>query len=325
LAYIYSEDLIVARDEVEISYWQERAAEFGDKASMKKSALNYFEGKGSPRNRGKALYWLESFQSHPAPIDRNSVYFPGEYEAHMTVQSVLPEDYSILLLSADLMSEVGWSGSNPKMAKALYEKLVSKGSFGATLRLAKVHLAEEMKGSSARKGVDLLKKLYERNKDATFVGKIKYAAEASYLMSQCYAKGTGVKSSETRYVNWLEISAASGFQIAQYELGTMYANGDGVAVNLIKGHELLLRAAKRGDVKSQLYLARTNLNEPVQTLREDRIVDWLKALVDSGSGEARMLLRKYGIKYKEPTWERKAPEEKDENEKWNPWIPVKAA
>ena len=324
LAGIYEEGLVVDRDEVEIAFWQERAAEMGDKQAMKQTAFNYFKGRGSPRNRGKAANWLAAYQSHPKPTELGDLYFMNEYEEHSVVKSLLPEDFSALIMSADLMAEEGWSGSNLEEARAIYERLSAKGSMGAKLRLAHLHLSEGSKSRNAKRGLQILKSLYAKNKSESYPGKLRYAKESAYLISQCYADGLGVKASVSKQLNWLESSAKLGHLKAQYELGVMLANGDKVTRDRNRGAQWLLSSARAGNAESQLHLARMHLESPVSSLENDAVINWLKALVDSGSGEARLLLRKYGVKYKETEPERGGPKPGEEEE-INPWAPVKAA
>lgn len=85
----------------------------------------------------------------------------------------------------------------------------------------------------------------------------------------------------------------------------------------------LLKAAEHGDSRSKLAIARLNLVKPHANVADAVVIDWLKALVDEGSGEARLLLRQYGVQYKESEL-RKAPPGK-EKEPVDPWAPVAVA
>ncbi|MBK1877888.1 tetratricopeptide repeat protein [Pelagicoccus mobilis] len=323
LANIYRENLLVDQDLVEVAYWFERAAELGDKMAMRETALNYFLGRGHPRNRGKAAQWLEMYLVHPAPITTAALYFPGEYETNAVLEKFRPDDYSAMLMSADLMAEKEWSGTNRKEARKLYESMASKGAQGAKLRLARMYRDDDSSSKDAKRAISYFKSLYDGNHDESYEGMRHFAAEAAYELSVCYADGYGVKASESQRVHWLEESARLDKVEAQFELGSLLAAQTESSATRSAGTNWLLKAAEHGDHRSQLAIARLNLESPVANVAKGVVVDWLKALVDDGSGEARVLLRKYGVRYKEI--ERRQPSPQKEEKPVDPWAPIGAA
>ena len=55
-------------------------------------------------------------------------------------------------------------------------------------------------------------------------------------------------------IEWYEKAAEQGHAEAQYNLGNMYHQGDGVDVNYKKAIELYKKAAKQGDAMAQYNL-----------------------------------------------------------------------
>ncbi|HCR04830.1 MAG TPA: hypothetical protein DIU18_06550, partial [Gemmatimonadetes bacterium] len=54
------------------------------------------------------------------------------------------------------------------------------------------------------------------------------SAPAQYNLGVIYSDGDGVPEDDVAAVHWYQLSAKQGFPAAQYNLGVMYDNGDGV-------------------------------------------------------------------------------------------------
>ena len=324
LARIYEEGFLAERDPVEVAYWQEKAAEMGNRPAMKLTALNYYYGEGIPKNRGKASFWIGEYINHQGPMDSSKLTLKDEYESYELVQKFLPKDYSSLIVQADLMSDPNWSGYDPDGAYETLKELAGKGFFGARYRLADLYANHEFAKASAKKGYAMFKDLYDDNRNADLEVRRSYAAKASYQLFNCTLKGIGVRASESKALKLLEVSAEAGYAISQYELGKRLVAGEGVASSFDEGARWLLQAAMQGHVGSRGELARLNLDRPIANLDQDTIISWLKEQVDAGSGEARTLLRRYGVDYKEPRPRRVAPRD-DEPRERDPFAPIEAA
>ena len=137
-------------------------------------------------------------------------------------------------------------------------------------------------------------------------------------------EGVGTRPSESKGLKWLEVSAESGYLVSQYEWGKRLVEGDGVHENLGEGIRWLIEAAKQGHLEARGELARLNLDRPIANLDEDTIIAWLKEWVDAGSGEARLLLREYGIEYKVPVRAPRAPDDGNKPD-LDPYAPIEAA
>lgn len=323
MSRVYEEGFLADFDAVEVAYWQEKAAELGNRYSMKLTALNYFYGKGIPKNRGKAAFWISEYMDHPGPVDTSHLTLEGEYERFALVQKLLPQDYSATIVYADLLADSSWSGYDPENAYSIYKELSSKGFLGARYRLAALHAEGRFPKASSKKAYSLYKSLYDDNRNADLAVRRDYAAQAAYKLFQCALDGVGTRASESKAVKWLEVSAAAGYAPSQYELGKRLVGGEGIAEDFDRGVGWLLGAAKQGHVESRGELARLNLDRPIADLAPETIIVWLKEWVDAGSGEARRLLRKYGIEYKVPVRRPRSPSDKKKRE-YDPYAPLEA-
>ncbi len=324
MAHIYNEGLLVDYDAVEAGYWMEKAAELGNRNAMKLTAFNYHYGKGIPKNRGKAAFWISEYLNHPGPMDTSRLMVDGEYENIALAQKIFPKDYAAMIVYSDLMTDTHWSGYDPEEAYKIYSDLAPIGFYGARFRLADLHANHAFSKASPKKAFNLYKSLYEENKQADLKVLRAYAAQAAYYLNRCYADGVGVRTSASKALKWLEVSAESGYAISQYEMGVRQIAGDDPKLDLEEGIRWLIAAANQGHEQSHVELAKLNLERPIPDLDQETIIAWLKDLVDSGSGEARSLLKKYGIEYKTPLRKRAVPGDEKKEDR-DPYTPIKAA
>ena len=322
LARIYEEGFLAESDAVEVAYWQEKAAEMGNRVSMKRTALNYYYGKGIPKNRGKASFWISEYLNHAGPLDASQLTLDGEYESHERVQSLLPQDYSALIVYADLMADTAWSGYDPNEAYSILKDLVGKGFWGAKYRMANLLANHDFGKANPKRGYSLFKSLYDENRSADLEIRRLYAAKSAYQLFQCTLNGVGLKANSSKALKWLELSAEGGLALSQFEWGDRLVEGEGVAMDFETGVAWLMAAARQGHMASQGRLAELNLDRPIANLDRNTIIEWLKAQVDTGSGEARSLLRKYGVEYKEP--KRRSRTDEDEEIEIDPFAPIEA-
>lgn len=324
MSRVYEEGLLVDFDAVELGYWREKAAELGSRISMKLTALDYFYGNGIPKNRGKATYWISEYLNSNGPMDTNSLLLEGEFERFADLQKLLPQDYSALVVYADLMADRNWSGYDPEEAYRILNELAAKGFYGARFRLAKLHTDGGFAKANSKKAYAVYKSLFEENRNADLEVRRALAGKAAYYLHVCLAKGIGTRASASKAMRWLVDSANLGYGQAQYELGmSLISNADDIE-NMEEGIGWLIAAANQGHHESHVALAKLNLEHPISSLDPDTIIAWLKELVDSGSGEARTLLKRYGIEYKVPVQKLRAPTHEEKKE-MNPYAPIEAA
>ena len=97
---------------------------------------------------------------------------------------------------------------------------------------------------------------YERRDYATAIRGFRVHAEqglasAQYNLGLMYAKGQGVTENDAEAVEWFRKAAEQGDASAQYNLGVMYAKGQGVPENDAEAVKWYRLAAEQGDAKAQ--------------------------------------------------------------------------
>ena len=79
-------------------------------------------------------------------------------------------------------------------------------------------------------------------------------AEAQFNLGVMYKNGDGVTQDYEKAVEWYQKAADQGYASAQFNLGVMYKNGDGVTQDYEKAVEWYQKAAQQGDAQAQFNL-----------------------------------------------------------------------
>ena len=82
-------------------------------------------------------------------------------------------------------------------------------------------------------------------------------AEAQFSLGSIYDQGNGVPQNYAEALKWYRMAAEQGHPGAQVNLGVMYSNGKGVPQNWDEAVKWVRRAAEQGDVGAQWYLGFT--------------------------------------------------------------------
>jgi len=72
-------------------------------------------------------------------------------------------------------------------------------------------------------------------------------ARAQYYLGVLYSNGQGVPKDYVQAWQWYEKAAAQGIARAQYNLGTLYSNGDGVPQDFVQAHKWYSLAGANGN------------------------------------------------------------------------------
>jgi len=78
---------------------------------------------------------------------------------------------------------------------------------------------------------------------------------AQYALGEIYSQGQGMSRDDRTAAKWYERAAANGHVLAQSRLGAMYAEGRGIPQSLSKAMKWYRRAAQQGDLPAQISLA----------------------------------------------------------------------
>ena len=79
-------------------------------------------------------------------------------------------------------------------------------------------------------------------------------ASAQYNLGVLYDNGQGVVQDYAEAVRWYKLAAAQGYAKAQYDLGLMYQDGQGVAQDYAEAVRWFKLAAAQSDAKAQYNL-----------------------------------------------------------------------
>lgn len=92
---------------------------------------------------------------------------------------------------------------------------------------------------------------------------------AQYLLGRIYSEGEGVSKDDAEGAKWYRLAADRGDIVSQLALGTMYVNGRGVKRNLIQAYSWFTIVSHNGDrgITSQALKVR-DLIEQTMTTRE---------------------------------------------------------
>jgi len=103
-------------------------------------------------------------------------------------------------------------------------------------------------------------------------------ASAMFNLGVLYANGDGVAQDSGKARELYEKAADKGDASAMFNLGGLYANGDGVAQDYAKAREWYEKAADKGDADALASLARLSIREATEAGRYDEALQLQEAL-----------------------------------------------
>jgi len=118
-------------------------------------------------------------------------------------------------------------------------------------------------------------------------------AEAQFRLGVMYGNGDGVGLDYEQARAWFEKAIVQGHENATITLAWMYANGTGVEVDEQRARELYLEAAGKGSAKAQ-YVVATMFRFAQYGLKKDMeaAVQWYVKAADQGMPTAQFALGK---------------------------------
>jgi len=95
-------------------------------------------------------------------------------------------------------------------------------------------------------------------------------AEAQYNLGVLYANGQGVSRDDAEAVRWYRLAAERGHRDAQFNLAVLYANGRGVSRDLVQAEKWFLIAANQGDQDSATAKERMAARMSAQEMEQSK-------------------------------------------------------
>lgn len=114
--------------------------------------------------------------------------------------------------------------------------------------------------------------------------------DAQYMIGVMYSDGEGVPIDMATAMEWFSKAARLGHAAAMYELAKGYLEGNGLPRDDKKGLKLLRRAARSGSAAAQMQLAVMYENGDRLPADLGKAFDWYRKAAASGSSEAQMVL-----------------------------------
>ena len=109
------------------------------------------------------------------------------------------------------------------------------------------------------------------------------SAASQYIIATEYQYGFGeVEEDDVEAVKWMRKAALQGAAIAEYSLGLMLANGEGVPKNYLKAMEWLNKAARQGYVRSQFVLGQIYAAGEITPTDHEQAIYWLSKVAKQG-------------------------------------------
>lgn len=115
-------------------------------------------------------------------------------------------------------------------------------------------------------------------------------AKAQYNLGLMYFNGDGVKQDYNEAIRYYTLSSDQGFSEAQYALAVIYFTGRFAKPDYEESFRLYRLAAEQGHLKSQLNLGTLYLKGEVVEQNYDEALKWLNMAAEKGYGEAQFML-----------------------------------
>ncbi|MBI4384324.1 MAG: sel1 repeat family protein [Nitrospinae bacterium] len=118
-------------------------------------------------------------------------------------------------------------------------------------------------------------------------------AEAQYELGIIFADGQGVTRNFKKGMEWLQRSAKGGFPLAQFCLGSIYFNGRGVQRDDTEAVEWFKKATEQNHLDSQFNLGVMFENGWGVQRNVDKALCWYKRAASQGQKEAKQTMERF--------------------------------
>ena len=115
-------------------------------------------------------------------------------------------------------------------------------------------------------------------------------AGAQFSLGVMYYEGEGVPKDESRAFEWFQKAAAQGYSNAQFNLGWMYAKGEGVSKDATKAVEWYQKAAAQGQTDAQFNLGVMYAKGEGVPKDATKAVEWYQKAAAQGQARAQLSL-----------------------------------
>jgi TPR repeat protein/S1-C subfamily serine protease len=284
----------VPKDASEAVSWYRKAAELGYVAAQSELARMYRDGDGVPKDLNEAIKWLKR-AAHQSPPD-------DQYDLAKRFQrgDGIPQDSNEALYWYTKAAERGHAEAQYELGK-IYDsgrirpKDVNDPS-STDMEIPKNPSKAAMWWTkAAEQGYDpatvSLWLLYPEEAAKYFsIGAEHGSVEAQYRLGGMYHEGEGVPRDYAQAVKWLTKAAEQGDSSAQKELALMYHTGDGVRQDYPEAAKWWTKAAQAGDGAAQHRLGLMYLSGLGVPKDPQEALKWLTEAAEQGEIRTQILL-----------------------------------
>lgn len=111
--------------------------------------------------------------------------------------------------------------------------------------------------------------------------------ESQYSVGTMYANGTGVDVDLEQARQWYTLAAEQGHEKAEYKLGYLYYRELGDKTNVTEAFKWFSMAARKGNAPAQFYLGRMYADGEAVSKNHNQALKWLRLSMEGGFDQAR--------------------------------------
>jgi TPR repeat protein len=344
--YFYGERL--EQDYGEAFKWFEKAARAGHASAQYNLALLYSNGAGVARDEEQAMYWMRqaAAQGHQKAIDDIQAYTgsapstpaqsapPAQTQEAQAFQ--LNQDayaafkagnhtraFELFTRAAEMGQPVSQYnlaalyengiGTAPNNQQAIYWYRASAAQGHSEAQAAVQRLTANAPAQTAppaptqsnnADAIELFNEgvtAYEAGDDDNAFELYSQAADmglmqAQYNLATMYYDGEGTEKDYAAAISWLRKSAEQGFAPAQSLLALMYYNGEGTEKDYAAGISWFHKAAEQGYAEAQWWLGVIYIDGRF-VKDTDKGTYWMRKAAAQGDERAQNMLREFGISW----------------------------
>ncbi len=247
LGIIYDNGLGVPEDDAGAVKWYRMAADQGDTNGQYKLGIMYGEGQGVAVDHAEAAKWYRMAADQGderAQASLGLMYLNGDG---------VPQDYVLAHMWSNLAASQEDEGAIS--LRELVAGRMTPEQIAEAQKLARewapnspsISLASPLAAEDFEAGMEA----YQSGDYAAALGRLRPLAEhghaeAQFNLGLMYVNGQGVAQDHTEAMKWYREAAEQELATAQYNLGLMYGLGQGVPQNFVMAHMWWTLAARQG-------------------------------------------------------------------------------
>ncbi len=290
------------RNDQSAAYWYEMSAKSGFKNAQTQLGICYLEGKGVDQNLSQANYWLTKSAVEGDP---NAQYYlgilhlqssPPSFEKAENLLLAAAQQYQVkaMLKLGDIYREGTIGKMDWYKAKHWYDEAIALKNAEAQYHVAKLIIDEKFERS------------YEPHFLLTLAGQNGYTP-AQIELARMYHFGRGIMQSDRLAFHWYLQAASALEPEALYHVGKSYIYGSFDQKKDLKlGLQFLKQSAEKQYYPAQYELASLFLEGESVQIDRHQAIEYLRHAAVSGLTEAQLKLAKVLIEFALPQYDKVA-------------------